>query len=499
MNNSKLLFRRQFFLGEEFLENYNDWKYFKIKENLNLYAHPELDVSQYTLSDKSITITLIGFMIDPYYPLRNNYEILEKISQNVSSFEQVQKQTFHLSGRWAIIYNSKDETKVFHDPCGMRQVFYTQVNNKIHCGSQPSILNEVLKLEIDNDPMLIDFLKSDQFKLSESAWIGDGSIYKDVKHLLPNHYLDIRNKQVKRFWVSEEIASHNNLDYVATEVARLLKGSIESLNGRYKTMLAVTAGWDSRVLLAASKDVKDKTNYYVSTHNVLKPAHMDIEIPRKLSNKLDLNLETIDNISILENDFIEILKNNVTQARLLPKTLTIQYILYNIDNNYVNINGNGSEIARSFYGDIDNNIVDTKYITNLLGYKNCTYVEQSIEQWLISAKDFLKDSIFSLMDLFYWEQRMGNWGTMYQAEQDIAIEEFSPFNNRKVLMLLMSVDKKYRKQPDYIVYKEIINILWKEALSEPINPLKFKDKIKKIIISLLSESSKTKIKKIING
>ena len=40
---------------------------------------------------------------------------------------------------------------------------------------------------------------------------------------------------------------------------------------------------------------------------------------------------------------------------------------------------------------------------------------------------------------------MGNWGTMYQAEQDIAIEEFCPFNNRKLLMILLSVDKDVGK------------------------------------------------------
>ncbi|MBJ3793540.1 hypothetical protein I8J38_34180, partial [Bacillus sp. OA1] len=102
-----------------------------------------------------------------------------------------------------------------------------------------------------------------------------------------------------------------------------------------------------------------------------------------------------------------------------------------------------------------------------------------------------------ILDLFYWEQRMGNWGTMYQAEQDIAIEEFCPFNNRRLLIALLKLEKEYRQGPEHIIYKKMINSLWPETLSEPINPLNFKAQVKKQILKMMPSSLKNKIKSTI--
>lgn len=498
MIKAKHLYRRQFFLGNKFLDKFDFWNKFDIGTDLFLFAHPELEVNQYTTEDNSsITITVIGFIINPYEPKKNNYDVLVDLATGVSCFNELQKRTYHLNGRWIIIYKSKKETKIFHDPCGMRQIFYTNINNQFYCGSQPTILQEVLDINLDKDPKLLEFIGSDQYEMSERAWIGNDTAYTNVKHLLPNHYLDLGNNKINRFWIDETASDNNDRQKIVEEVADLLKGSIEGLRFRYEAILAVTAGWDSRVLLAASKNYKDSLKYYVSTHNTLSYDHMDIRIPLKLSKKLNLNLEVIDNLPSLEQEFCDVLEYNISHARLLPKTLKIQYFLNNCPSDCVNINGNGSEIVKSFYGNIHPQKVDSQYIINLLGYKSYEYVERAIEEWFESAAPFSVDKNIELLDLFYWEQRMGNWGSMHQAEQDIAIEEFSPFNNRKLLMLLLSVDKKYRTDPSYLIYEEIVNHLWKEALSEPINPLTFKGIIKEKVTSFLPESIKTKIKKII--
>jgi len=85
---------------------------------------------------------------------------------------------------------------------------------------------------------------------------------------------------------------------------------------------------------------------------------------------------------------------------------------------------------------------------------------------------------------------------MYQAEQDIAIEEFSPFNNRKLLMVLLSFEEKHRKGPRHNAYRAIIEHLWKEVLEEPINPLTTKEKVKRIVKDILPVRLKYKFKEL---
>ncbi|HDR6246177.1 TPA: hypothetical protein QCU24_003962 [Bacillus cereus] len=492
--NKGLTYRRQFILGCNYVEKLENWKRTPLKNGLNLTSHPDLELTQ--VECNGIELTLLGFFIDPYNPKRSNQDNLECILDGANSFDDVLKNTYSYSGRWVIIYNDPKESKVFNDPCGMRQVYYTIKDKKIWCGSQPNILADVLNYKQDTDSNLVEFISSPNFEKEEKSWFGEGTLFREIKHLMPNKYLNLNNKTTKRYWIDEE--STLSLDETVVSVCEILKGSLIAIEERYNPMLAVTAGWDSRVLLAASKSIKENVHYFVSTMNTLNPEHMDIKIPNTLLNKLGLKLNVISNISPLRKEFKDVLEKNVSMARDLPKTLTIQHH-YDYLGDKININGNASEIARMYYGEYHPENINTVYLADISGYSSCKYVIHSLEKWYLEAKEVSKDHNIDIMDLFYWEQRMGNWGTMYQAEQDIAIEEFCPFNNRKLLMQLLKVDKKYRRSPDYKIYQKIIRNLWEETLSEPINPVNLKGKVKRVIIKIMPESMKRNLKSLVKS
>ena len=87
-----------------------------------------------------------------------------------------------------------------------------------------------------------------------------------------------------------------------------------------------------------------------------------------------------------------------------------------------------------------------------------------------------------LDNLFYWEQRCGNWAAMCQMEFDTAWNDiFTPFNCRNLLLDILSVDERYRKRPNHLLYRKIMKKLWPEVLKFPINPhtrYKYKNKTK---------------------
>ena len=99
-----------------------------------------------------------------------------------------------------------------------------------------------------------------------------------------------------------------------------------------------------------------------------------------------------------------------------------------------------------------------------------------------------RDYGFKILDLFCWEQRMGNWQAMSQTEWDIVQEVFTPFNCRELLTTLLAVDLKFRKEPNYRLYREIINTLWNDVLSEPINPISRKEKLVRTVKVLMAKS-----------
>lgn len=481
-------------MGNKYVDELEGWKREKINGGIFLTIHPDLELE--VLEKNGVQLTLLGFIIDPYNPNYTNKDILNNILDSTDNFKGALDRLYNYSGRWIIIYHDSHETKMVHDPCGMRQIFYTIKDGNIWCGSQPNIIVDELNNQKETNPELLDFVNSAYYENEERFWVGDGSIFKGIKHLMPNHYLDLRCQKAERYWVDNELIQ--DIETTVNEAATILKGSLLALNKRYDTMLAVTAGWDSRVLLAATKEMTSDIFHFVSTMNVLSHNHMDISIPNKLSTKLNFTLNVIDGLSPLKNEFKTILQKNVTNARIIPKTLTIQHHL-EFSSDKVNINGNGSEIVRSYFGHEHPDEIDASYLANLVGYPNLKYVMKSLDEWLSQAVDVSTKTGMTLTDLFYWEQRMGNWGGMYQAEQDIAIEEFSPFNNRKLLMLLYKVDRTYRESPNYIIYEKLMKNMWSEVLQEPINPMNFKSKLKKMVFKVISPSMKANLKALIRS
>ena len=74
------------------------------------------------------------------------------------------------------------------------------------------------------------------------------------------------------------------------------------------------------------------------------------------------------------------------------------------------------------------------------------------------------------MTLLYWENTMGNWGTVGNSESDIALEEFDPYDSHFLYETFLAVDEKYRTYTNNTLFREMIKRMWPELLQWPINP-----------------------------
>ena len=116
------------------------------------------------------------------------------------------------------------------------------------------------------------------FSKEESAWVGTRTGYKNCFHLLPNHYLDVSRSEQIRFYPLNSLPRKETNEIIET-ASLILQRIMNAINNRYKVTFALTAGWDSRVLLAASKDVSPKMEYYVDKKGILPEDHPDVWIP----------------------------------------------------------------------------------------------------------------------------------------------------------------------------------------------------------------------------
>ena len=484
--NDLLKYRRQFLLTSEDVNLC--WHKTQVNNTLHVYNHPDLNVEVYGKDNRKII--LLGYIIDSEQSISQS-EILSNLINSSGNFSELCGLTYALTGRFVLIYVENQEVKILNDPCGLRSVYYSFEEDRIFIGSSPMIIADVQGKKETKNTQILEFINSPEFTLNESAWFGDKTIFDNIFHVMPNHYLDCEKQKVERYWIGK--ITNLNLTDVVMSVGEMLQNSIVEMSRRVPIQLAVTAGWDSRILLAASKQTKVTTKYFVSSMDILPDSHMDIKIPNLLAKNNDFEIEVIRNITEIDEEFIEILKRNVMNARVLPKTKTI-YHFYRNKEKRVTINGNASEISRLFYGIVADEFVTAEYLAKLMNYEKFEFVVAEFQSWLDNTREFAKTNQIPLLDLFYWEQRMGNWGVHYPNEQDIAVDEFTPFNNRKLIIELMCIQNEYREESNNVLYKQIIESMWPELMQVPVNPLSLKQKVK----GLMPSNLKMEIKKFMH-
>ena len=84
--------------------------------------------------------------------------------------------------------------------------------------------------------------------------------------------------------------------------------------------MGLTAGWDTRLLLSATRENKDSIYYYINKPDVTTKIIQDIKISQKLSDKLGFKLNILDIPNHVDKDFRDIYFRNSDLARklLLP-------------------------------------------------------------------------------------------------------------------------------------------------------------------------------------
>jgi hypothetical protein len=111
--------------------------------------------------------------------------------------------------------------------------------------------------------------------------------------------------------------------------------------------------------------------------------------------------------------------------------------------------------------------VSPEGLAALAGHRGSDFSARSFSAWIRDLEDAHN---YDVLDLFYWESRMGSWAARGYTEWDIAQDVFSPYNCRDLLVTMLGVPAEDRRPPESRLHCRIIEILWPQLLRYPINP-----------------------------
>lgn len=465
-----LLHSGQFVLGPSTVERLAGWKRLAAGPLLQITAHPGLSLCRRTEGDRALT--LIGFVLDPLRPQATDAEILSGLLDEFGSVATLIRATQRLGGRWLLVAQQAERRFLFNDPLGLRQAFYTdpqQRDGALWVMSQPGLMAESLGLTVD--PLALDYRDWRLAKgHAEYMWPGSRGPFREIRHLLPNHYLDLDTGRCHRFWPHSRlhpVSVDDAIDRLAERVPQLLRAAAN----RGDLVLGLTAGIDSRLLLAAAKSIREQISC-VSVRQAWMPAdHADLAIPARLSRRLGVRHDLIAVAKSMSGDFREIYARSVFLAHE-HYGADVEALVRHYGCAKAVATGSGSEVGRGARFRIPP--FDGRPSPEFLAMREMgglhPFTIESLREWHAGVPG---DCGIGLLDLFEWELGHGNWLAMTQLEFDIAWREiFTPFNCRDVLSTLLAAPRRCLRPPACSIYHAVIERLWPQTLDEPINPHK---------------------------
>ena len=459
-----LVYRHQYFLSSQEVP---------LKEGLTrryigtyvLDAHPELSIE--LVSAGPWELALVGDVYHAENPAWTNREVLEAaISEEMSKQELLQSLDHCCGSFWILACNASEDCEmVFTDMAGSREFYYHYKNNEFSAASQPKPIANRLGLPKHEHEEIIRFFKSGHFSKRKTL-VGTETEFEGVNRLKPNHYLDLKTGHVHRYFPNEQLG-RGKLDTVAEKAAMMIRGFVQAVHNRHKLAIPVSAGWESRIFLAASKPISSQVAYYVYKHPGYADDHIDVKIPKRLADKLGIHF----NVITYEPEVSQEVKDFLEEHLSFPRFNLYNYLINGLHEQLPDhsiLNGNISEIARMEYDDIE--VKNGREAAHLIRYPGLNYATRLCQQWYDESADVFDKYGYRVSDMLYWEEPSCNWVAKANTETRMVTEVTQPFNCRHLIRLMLTVDKKHRRKQQALLYKKIIGILWSECLSEPINP-----------------------------
>lgn len=402
---------------------------------------------------------LLGYALDAEHKDADASMMLNHfLSEVKADGSNVADITLYWGGRWVLAFIIDGHFFVFQDTCGLKQAFYS--NGVI--ASQSRYVAKAVDAQVDKSSQ--EYIQHAKSQDKEYSWIFSDTLYSGVQRLLPNHiYCD---GAVRRVYATNRFKNLSNKERVDA-VADLLRSTVATAASRSKLAVTLTAGWDSRLVLAACKDVSERIEVVTLKYNHIPDSHTDMLIPIELCMRYCHQHRKLD-CKPLQEDFVVAYRSHSENAHeyWMQMTQSVQDYGYQ---NWLWTKGSCNEIARNSSGILYDWQVSANVLSKLYGVFPCAYSRSVLNDWLVEAKTYAKETGYSVLDLFYWEQRLGSWLAECLNEADVVGETFTPFNVRAYFELIKDVPVRYRVSPKYSFFEDVLKANGMD-LHIPINP-----------------------------
>lgn len=464
------LFRRGYLLTDDdnidlsIYPFYNNWT-LETFGKFNIIVHKDQKV--YSVSDDKKSLVIIGNFVNPFTKEYDGESILNSAFKKLYSRQGFQEYIDQLTGDFVICLIEGRSLKFCTDPTSMLFGCYAQIKEKLYISSHVQLIGDLTDLE--KSQFTKKFEKYRYFYKYGFFFPGDHTQFDEVKRVLTNHWLIFNDNSVlfdRVYPLNELELCKNDKEYetLISNVVEILHNTMECVSKKWSNpAISLTGGMDSKTTLSVTNGLYDKYNCY--SYISMDGDKRDAYAANKICSHLGLE-HKIFNIPENNNEYEDIniirailLHNNgdylVNENDLRKRCFFCRNFPYDVE-----VKSWVSEIARANYY----KKFGLKKMPKKLSAKNMTSMykiflyQRSISNRVSKIfEEFIEKSNFNnfpkgydASDMYLWEFRYSAWGgQVITSEHSFSNEIFIPYNNRKLLDLMLKSPKDKRISDDF--------------------------------------------------
>jgi hypothetical protein len=357
-----------------------------------------------------------------------------------------------LAGRFLLVLLAVQEPVVLLDAYGSLAAVYSAGEGVV--ASTPTLI------EADWDDELIELTGFPE----RATWLPFGlTLRQGVRRLQANHALHVRTWRTERHWLPTPPVGTSADGDVASVVLEEIRRGIGAVAAAHPLSLSLTAGRDSRILLACAREHLDRTSTFTLVPSGA--VTVDGHLAGRLASRLGLQHEFLP-VLPAEPDGLNAWLATTGHA-VGGELWQAHESLRRLDPTRVLLPGTAGEVGRGHTfraGDPRDGQVSPDILLQRLRLPRHPAYLHHAEEWLGALPALPFETV---LELGYIEQRLSCWAGPGHYGNQASLFELAPFASRRLFRAMLGSSLDYRRRERLAT--DICGMAWPELLELPFN------------------------------
>lgn len=398
---------------------------------------------------------LLGWCLG--YPVLDGVLVSDAVTVGTSDTARVEWSAVddlyeRLAGRFLLVLLAAEEPTVVLDAYGSLAAVYS--------ADERVVASTTSLIDAEWDTELVELSGFPE----RGTWLPFGlTLRRGVRRLQANHALDLRQWRTHRHWLPVPASVDSSPAELAVLVHDHIRRSIGAVAAEHPLSLSLTAGRDSRILLACARDFLEQASLFTLVPDAVDT--VDAHLARRLAGRFGLRHETLPTMPAAPWQLSEWL--SATGHAVSGELWKGHRSLQGLDPGRALLPGTAGEVGRGHTfrpGDPVEGVVDPRTLLQRLRLPADELYLEHAEAWLggLSALPYE-----STLELAYIEQRLSCWAGPGHYGNQFSRFEMAPFASRPLFRAMLALPLDYRHGEQLTT--DILGMAWPELLELPFN------------------------------